>query len=145
MALKIERAASLVLEAGQSGDLRAELQSVSEATTPDGAPRYAVKVCRTLNRLIVCRAYAVSALQLCHLVNIADSCAPRRGAYEHLLMGPERATGSGFRGWITSAVTGRGWRRAGCDISGEGVVIQYSDAVFNVGFARMPLLESDSK
>lgn len=140
MALKIGRAASLVLEAGPSGDLRAALQSVSEATTPDGAPRYAVKVCRTLNRLIVCRAYAVSALQLCHLVNIAESCAPRRGAYEHLLMGPERATGAGFRGWITSAVAGRGWRRAGCDVSGEGVVIQYSDAVFNVGFARMPLL-----
>ena len=140
MALKIERAASLVLEAGQSGDLRAALQAVAEATTPDGAPRYSAKVCRTLNRLIVCRAYAVSTLQLCHLVNIAESCAPRRGAYEHFLMGPERATGPGFRGWITSAVASRGWRRAGCDITGEGVVVQYSDAVFNVGFARMPLL-----
>jgi hypothetical protein len=140
VALKIERAASLVLETGPSGDLRAALQSVSEATTPDGAPRYAVKVCRTLNRLIACRAYAVSALQLCHFVNIAESCAPRRGAHEHLLMGTERATGAGFRGCITSAVADRGWRRAGCDVSGEGVVIQYSDAVFNVGFARMPLL-----
>lgn len=140
MALKIERAASLILEAGQSGDLRAALQAVSEATTPDGAPRYSVKVCRTLNRLVVCRAYAVSALQLCHLVNIAEACALRRGAYEHLLMGSERATGAGFRGWITSAVTSRGWRRAGCDISREGVVVQYGDAVFNVGFARMPLL-----
>lgn len=140
MALDVERATGLVLEAGQSGELRAALQAVSQATTPDGVPRYSLKVCLTLNRLIVCRTYAVSILQLCHFANIADSCAPRRGAYEHLLFGPERATGAGFRWWIDDTVARRGWRRPGCEMTDEGVVIRYDDGVFNIGFARMPLL-----
>lgn len=140
MSLEIERAASLVLEAGQSGELRAALQAVADSTTPDGAAHYPTKVCRRLNRLVVCRAYAVPVLQLCHLINLADSCAPRRGAYEHLLLGPERATGSGFRGWIQNAVTNRGWRRPGCELTADGVAVRYDDGVFNVGFAGMPVL-----
>ena len=140
MPLEIRRAASLVLEAGQSGELRAALRAVADSTTPDGAAHYPAKVCRRLNRLIVCRSYAVPVLQLCHLVNVADSCAPRRGSYEHLLLGPERATGPGFRGWIENAVTASGWRRPGCELTAEGVAARYDDGVFNIGFAGMPIL-----
>ncbi len=140
MSLETERAASLVLEAGQSGELRAALRAVAESTTPDGAARYSDRACRRLNRLIVCRSYAVPVLQLCHFVVVADSCAPRRGAYEHLLLGPERATGPGFRGWIENAVAGRGWRRPGCELTAEGVAVRYGDGIFNVAFAGMPVL-----
>ena len=140
MALNTERAAGLILDAGQSDELRSALQSVAESTTPDGMPRYSTRVCRMLNRIIVCRAYAILVLQLCHLSNIGDSCGPRRGVYENLLLGPERATASGFRGWIESAVDARGWRRPGCEITREGVSIRCADGLFNLGFARMPLL-----
>ena len=140
MSLETERAASLVLEAGQSGELRAALRAVADSTAPDGAAHYPAGVCRRLNRLIVCRSYAAPVLRLCHLVNVADACAPRRGSYEHLLLGPARATGSGFRGWIENAVAATGWRRPGCGLTAEGVAARYDDGVFNVGFAGMPVL-----
>lgn len=140
MSLETERAASLVLEAGQSGELRAALRAVADSTAPDGAAHYPAAVCRRLNRLIVCRSYATSVLRLCHLVNVADACAPRRGSYEHLLLGPERATGSGFQGWIENVVAASGWRRPGCGLTAEGVAARYDDGVFNVGFAGMPVL-----
>ena len=140
MSLETERAASLVLEAGQSGELRAALRAVADSTAPDGAAHYPAGVCRRLNRLIVCRSYAAPVLRLCHLVNVADACAPRRGSYEHLLLGPVRATGSGFRGWIENAVAASGWRRPGCGLTAEGVAARYDDGVFNVGFAGMPVL-----
>lgn len=140
MTLSIDRATSLVLEAGQSGELRSALQAVAESTASDGEPRYSMKVCRALNRLIVCRMYAVPVLQLCHLANVADACTPRRGSYEHLLLGLDRVTGSGFRGWVGAAVASHGWRRPGCEVTDSGVAIRYSDGLFNVGFARMPLL-----
>ena len=133
-------ATSHVLEAGQSAELVAAFRCIAEATAPEGEPKYTPRVCQALARAIVCRTYAKLVLQLCHLVNAADGCAPAGASYETLFFAVPRATTSAFRNHVTDALARRPWRRPGFEVSDEGIVIHYADAVFNVPFARMPLL-----
>lgn len=134
------QATSHVLEAGQSAELSAAFRCIGEATAPDGGPKYAPRVCQALARAIVCRTYAKLVLQLCHLVNAADACAPPGASYETLFFSVPRAAPSAFRGHVEEAIGVRTWRRSGFESSGEGIVIHYADAVFNVPYARMPLM-----
>ena len=133
-------ATSHVLSAGQSAELAAAFRCIAEATAPEGGPKYAPRVCQALARAIVCRTYAKLVLQLCHLVNAADACAPAGASYETLFFAVPRASPSAFRGHVEEALGARPWRRSGFEGSGEGIVIHYSDAVFNVPYARMPLM-----
>ncbi len=133
-------AASRVLEAGQSAELVAAFRCVAEATAPEGEPKYAPRICQTLARAIVCRNYAKLVLQLCHLVNAADGCAPAGASYETLFFSVARATTSAFRGHVAEALAQRPWRRPGFEVSDEGIAIQYREALFNVPFSRMPVL-----
>ena len=133
-------AASHVLEAGQSAELVAAFRCVAEATAPEGGPKYPPRVCQALARAIVCRTYATLVLQLCHLVNAADACAPPGASYETLFFAVARATPGAFRGHLAQALAQRAWRRPGFEATDEGIAIRYSDAPFNVPFARMPVL-----
>ena len=134
------QATSHVLEAGQSPELVAAFRCIAEATAPEGGPKYAPRVCQTLARTIVCRTYAKLVLQLCHLVNAADACAPAGASYETLFFAVPRATTGAFRGHVADALATRAWRRPGFEATDEGIVIHYSDAMFHVPYARMPLL-----
>jgi hypothetical protein len=134
------QATAKLLEAGKSGELKAAFRCVAEATTPAGELRYGPRVCRHLGRLIVCRAYAGTVLQLCHLIVAADACGPGRGRYENFFFGCERASPAGYRGHVERTLATGGWRRPGFRCSEKGIVVTYSDGIFSVEFGRMPLL-----
>ena len=129
-----------VLEAGKSGELNAAFHNVAEVTTPVGDLKYPPKVCRDLAQAIVCRNYAKPVLQLCHLVNAADACGRGRESYERFFFGGLRAIPRNFMAATEDALANRGWRRAGFECGGEGIVIRYQSSVFNVTYSRMPLL-----
>lgn len=129
-----------ILVAGRSGELTAAIQNVAEVTVPSGERKYARKVCNELGRMIVCRSYAKAVLQLCHLINAADACGRGAARYERFFFGSGRATAGSFRSYVDNALCAGSWRRGGFEYSAEGIVIRYRDALFNVGFSRMPAL-----
>lgn len=133
-------AARNILEAGKGAELSAGLAAIAEATAPDGAPKYAPRVCRELARIVACRNYAKSVLQLCHLVNAADACARRNESYERLLLGVAQATPRHFRDHLAAMLARNGWRRPGFSLEPAGIVIAYDDGEFRLSFSRMPLL-----
>ncbi len=134
------QATAELLEAGKSAELSAAFQCVAEATTLEGEPRYGPRVCRHLGRLIVCRAYAGTVLQLCHLIVAADACGQGRGRWENFFFGCEPASPAAFIGHIDATLAADGWRRPGFERGENGIGVTYSDGIFNVEFGRMPLL-----
>ena len=138
--MDVREATDRVLEAGKSGELIAAFRNVAEVTTPLCELKYPPKVCRDLAKAIVCRNYAKSVLQLCHLVNAADACGRGRESYERFFFGGLRAIPRNFMAATDNALAGRGWRRAGFECGGEGIVIRYKSSVFNVAYSRMPML-----
>ncbi|MDP6404796.1 MAG: hypothetical protein QF797_06285 [Alphaproteobacteria bacterium] len=134
------QATAELLEAGKSGELSAAFQCVAEATTLQGEPRYGPRVCRHLGRLIVCRTYAGTVLQLCHLIVAADACGQGRGRYENFFFGCEPASPPAFIGHIDATLAAGGWRRPGFERGENGITVPYKDGVFTVEFGRMPVL-----
>ncbi len=135
-----KQATAEILEAGKSGELNAAFRCVAEATTLQGEARYGPRVCRHLARLIVCRTYAGTVLQLCHLIVAADACGQGRGRYENFFFGCEPASPAAFVGHIDATLAAGGWRRSGFERGENGIIVSYRDGVFNVEFGRMPLL-----
>lgn len=129
-----------ILEAGKSSELSAALAAISEATALGGEPKYPPRICRELARIVVCRNYAKSVLQLCHLINAADACARRGESYERLLFGLPQATPRHFRDQLSSMLAANGWRRSGFSLESAAITITYDDGEFVVSFTRMPLL-----
>jgi hypothetical protein len=125
-------------EAGLSDSLRAAFRNAAEATAADGELMFPYSVSRDLAKAVACRNYAMLILQLCHLVNIAD--ANGEDGWEVLFFSGKRASSSAFRGLVAKRLERRGWRRAGFEVTTEGIVISYEDGRFNVPFARMPVL-----
>ncbi len=135
-----KQATAEILEAGKSGELNAAFRCVVEATTLQGEARYGPRVCRHLARLIVCRTYAGTVLQLCHLIVAADACGQGRGRYENFFFGCEPASPAAFVGHIDATLAAGGWRRSCFERGENGIIVSYRDGVFNVEFGRMPLL-----
>ena len=124
---------NLNLEEGKSDALRAALSCIAEASALDGGPRYSEKVTRELARIIVCRSYAKPLLELSHLMVAASRCG---GSYENLFWGISRATSSEFRRSF-AALHGAS---DDISISEHGVSHNGEVDVFQISFARMPLL-----
>ena len=127
-------------EAGLGDALVAAFRNVAEATTAGGDLMFPRGVSRDLAKAVACRNYAMLVLQLCHLVNIAD--AGDEAGWEALFFSGNRASSSAFRGMIAERLETADWRRAGFEVSAEGVVIRYGEDRFNVPFARMPILSA---
>ncbi|MEM7224222.1 MAG: hypothetical protein AAF495_14665 [Pseudomonadota bacterium] len=127
-------AEQLVLE-GQTGpELAAALSLVAE-TEANGQPKFAPDVCRKLNRIVVCRAYASSLLELCHLVVAAGQW----GTYEAFFWagGPARPTA--FKGKLTQAPMASNLVVA---VGAREITLTYPDGSFAITYARMPLLSA---
>ncbi|MEN8198148.1 MAG: hypothetical protein ABFS30_16835, partial [Pseudomonadota bacterium] len=119
----------------------ASLLAIIEMSAPGGEPKYPPRVCRELARIIVCRNYAKSVLQLCHLINAADACARRKESYERFMMGVPLATPRHFRDHLSAMLAGHGWRRPGFTVEPAGIAVAYGGgAGFRISFSRMPLL-----
>lgn len=130
-----------ILEAGKSEELSANLLAIAEMTAPGGELKYPPRVCRELARIIVCRNYTKSILQLCHLVNAADACARRNESYERFILAVPVATPRHFRDHLSAMLTGHDWRRSGFTVEPSGIVIAYRDGgSFTISFSRIPLL-----
>ncbi len=127
----------MVLEAGKSPALVAAFQLVSESDV-GGEPRYTPPVCRDLAKTITCRAYAPAVMELCHLVNIADSCGG--GRFETLFWGVELARAGAFHNVILDFTDAGGWRRPGFEAGSGAVDVDYPDGRFSVSYGRMPFL-----
>ncbi len=125
-------AENLILEAGKSEELRQALALVEDARAPDGSPRYATAACRALARMIVCRTYAKPLLELVHLV-LAAGRAQADGRYESFFWSLDRATAAAFRARFQAA-------DGGADAGPETVAVHTADGVFQVSYARMPVL-----
>jgi hypothetical protein len=135
------QAAQHILEAGKSEELSASLQAIAEMSAPGGELKYPPRVCRELGRIIVCRNYTKSILQLCHLVNAADACARRNESYERFILGISVATPRHFRDHLSGLLADRDWRRPGFAVEPSGIAIAYRDGgLFTISFSRMPLL-----
>ncbi|MCK5276225.1 MAG: hypothetical protein KAR37_16340 [Alphaproteobacteria bacterium] len=139
--MDVRQTAQRILEAGKSAELSASLLAIAEMTVPGGELKYPPRTCRELARIVVCRNYAKSVLQLCHLINAADACARRNESYERLMIGVPLATPRNFRDHLSVMLSGQGWRRPGFTVEPAGIAIAYGGgAGFRVSFSRMPLL-----
>lgn len=121
----------LVLEAGQSGELRAQLQLIAEAGS-GGAPKYAPQTVRALARLIACRSYAGAVLELCHLLRMADAA----GDYVSFFFMPDVARASVF----AQALKPLSAQPTRFRPDRQGVALLYDDQPFLVSYGRMPVL-----
>jgi hypothetical protein len=131
--------------AGASGQLLADFRALAEATTADGAPRYALRpVLNRLARAIVGREGGpnrdMPLFELCHLANAVEACgnAPDRQAMFFLSGG--RVAASACARQIDLALAEDGWRRQGFTRTVDGIRIDYRDGNFGINFGRMPFL-----
>ncbi len=131
--------------AGASGQLLADFRALAEATTADGAPRYALRpVLNRLARAIVGREGGpnrdMPLFELCHLVNAVEACgnAPDRQAM--FFLSGRRVAASACAHQIDLALAEDGWRRQGFTRTGDGIGIDYRDGNFGINFGRMPFL-----
>ena len=127
-------------EAGLSDALLAAFRNAADATAADGELMFPRGVSRDLAKAVACRNYAMLVLQLCHLVNIADASGD--DGWEAFFFSGNRALSSAFRGVIGQRLEKKGWRRAGFEVTADGIVIGYDDDQFDVPFARMPVLSA---
>ncbi len=127
-------AEQLILEEGKSEALNQAFQLLADATDGDGQPRYGARVRRELARMIVCRTYSASFLELSHLILAAADC-DAAGRYENLFWGVERATPGAFR------MTFDGMTPRRFTSSGErGLIVKLGDRIFVLSYSRMPVL-----
>ena len=135
-----EAAKRQAFEAGLSDGLLAAFANVAEASTFEGEVMFSRAVSHDLAKFIACRHYAKLALQLAHLVNIAD--ATSGDSWETLFYSGNRASPSAFRGQISERLERGNWRRQGFEVTAEGISVSYEDGRFNVPFSRMPILSA---
>ena len=134
-------AEQLTLHDATSASLRAIFRTVAE-TDAEGIPKYSPTTCKTLAKTIACRIYAPAILELCHLVNIADSCGGGRDRIERFFWDSGAARTANFRSYLDRAVAAGGWRRSGFERLGSEIGIAYPDGEFTVSFGRMPFLSA---
>ena len=135
-----EAAKRQAFEAGLSDGLLAAFANVAEASTFEGEVMFSRAVSHDLAKFIACRHYAKLALQLAHLVNIAD--ATSGDSWETFFYSGNRASPSAFRGQISERLERGNWRRQGFEVTAEGISVSYEDGRFNVPFSRMPILSA---
>jgi hypothetical protein len=131
---------SLILEAGQSPVLRADLMLTKEETV-NGEHKFSARDCRELEKVIKCRVYAKPINELCHLIRIAEACAQGAG-YEFFFLGSGPARANGFRAQAITLdkITSKNF--PGFTKINAGVEACYSDGKFTVNFGRMPFLSA---
>ena len=133
-------AEQIILEAGKSPELVAAFQMVAEAEVM-GEPKFSPQICRDLAKIIVCRTYATPALELCHLVRIADAVSAGAG-YEMFFWGEGPSRVSLFRNVIVNAYRSGAGREQGLRADASGVVLDYPDGEFTITYSRMPFLSA---
>ena len=127
-------AEQLVLEGRTGPELAAALSLVAE-TEAGGEPKFAPGVCRKLNRIVVCRAYASALLELCHLITAASRCGP----YEDFFWAGGPARAASFRSRLSQA---RLDPASMVSVGAREITLTYRDGSFAITYARMPLLSA---
>ena len=131
-----------LFETQKSPEFSALLQLIEESEV-NGEPKFMHLTCRELGRILVCRTYAPTLLELCHLVLIASACGtPRLDQVERFFWDSGPARGNSFRAYVDKQIDQAGWRWEGVNVTTEGVKIDSGDIEFSIHFSRMPLLSA---
>ncbi len=125
------------LEESKSAELTACLQTIQE-TTVDDIAKFSDKTCRELARLIVCRSYPSTVLELCHLVVAAVHCGTPDRRYEPLFFSSGTARTSSFQSFFLQIKN----PSPAFTFAQKTVEINYWDQVFTINYSRMPVLSA---
>ncbi|MCG8036128.1 MAG: hypothetical protein JAZ19_03735 [Candidatus Thiodiazotropha taylori] len=131
-----------LFEAQKSSEFTNLLQLVSE-TEIDGELKFTPSISRELGRLLVCRAYAPTLLELSHLVVMAQQCSPTQpDALERFFWDSGPARPNVFRAYIEKQLKLEALHSGGFSLSNDAVCIKHQDIDFCITYSRMPLLSA---